>query len=551
MTTTTVNGASSTARFLRSPKTVVGRFVAKRTSRSALILGAVIALYMISKASAYLKAYPTEVARQKLAESLGANVGIEALLGVAHHIDTVSGYVTWNFLCLIAAAGAIWALLVATKTFRGEEEFWTLGAILAGQTTARRAATYALAGLTSGLVIVYILVALGVLGIGRLNGVDFTTSSSLFFALALTAGAAEFMAVGFLASQLMPVRSRAAGLSAIVFGVFYMIRLTADSTSAHWLLNISPLGWIERLQPMYNSQPIWLLPIASFVLVLSGLAIWLAGRRDLGEGILADKDTAKPHTRLLHSPFGAALRLNRAAILGWLLAIVLVAYVYGELAKSAAQIVQSTTVKPILGRLAQTAHTQAVLAFLGFTFFFIMLVIMFYVASAVGRMRDDEAKGYIDNFLVRPVSRNRWLFGRVLLVVGVVVIAGLLGSLSTWAGEASQHVGASIHILLLAGFNVMAPVLLVLGIGMFALGAVPRLTSIITYGAIGWSFLITMLGSGLNLNHWLLDTSILHHVAFAPAVNANWSTNAVLVAIGLVLCFIGAVRFNDRDLQGE
>ena len=179
----------------RSPKTVVRRFVAKRTSRSAFILGAVLGLYMITKASSYLKAYPTEAGRQKIAESLGTNVGIEALLGVAHHIETVAGYVTWNFLCLIAAGGAVWALLIATKTLRGEEDSGRWELLLAGQTTARRATANALAGLGSGLVIIYILIALSLLGIGRLHGVNFTVNASLFFALALIAGAAEFLAL--------------------------------------------------------------------------------------------------------------------------------------------------------------------------------------------------------------------------------------------------------------------------------------------------------------------------------------------------------------------
>jgi ABC-2 type transport system permease protein len=539
----------------RSPKTVVGRFVAKRTSRSAFILGAVLGLYMVAKASSYLKAYPTEAARQKIAESLGTNVGIEALLGVAHHIETVAGYVTWNFLCLIAAGGAIWALLIATRTLRGEEDSGRWELLLAGQTTARRATANALAGLGSGLFIIYALIALSLLGISRLHGVSFTAGASLFFALALVAGAAEFMAVGALASQLMPVRSRAAGLSAAVFGVFYMIRLVADTTNAHWLLNVSPLGWIEKLQPMYNSRPLWLLPIGTFILVLTALAIFLAGRRDLGEGIFANKDTAKLHTRLLGTPFRFAIRSTRPMTLGWLTAIVLAAFVYGQLAKGAVvkALGQSAAAEHALRRLAQTSRAQAVSAsaFLGIAFFLIMVLAMFYTASAVGRMREDEAKGYLDNFLVRPVSRSQWLWGRVLLIVTAIILAGILSSLATWAGQASQHAGLSFHTLLLAGVNAMAPALLILGVSLFAFGVAPRLTSALAYGAIAWSFLIIMLSSGLNLNHWLLDTSVLHHVAFAPAVSANWTADAVLVVISLVLCLAGALRFNSRDLQGE
>jgi ABC-2 type transport system permease protein len=539
----------------RSPKTVVRRFVAKRTSRSAFILGAVLGLYMITKASSYLKAYPTEAGRQKIAESLGTNVGIEALLGVAHHIETVAGYVTWNFLCLIAAGGAVWALLIATKTLRGEEDSGRWELLLAGQTTARRATANALAGLGSGLVIIYILIALSLLGIGRLHGVNFTVNASLFFALALIAGAAEFLAVGALASQLMPLRSRAAGLSASVFGVFYMLRLIADTTNAHWLLVVSPLGWIEKLQPMYNSQPLWLLPIGAFVLVLSALSVFLAGRRDLGEGIFANKDTAKPRTRLLGTPFRFAIRSTRPMTLGWLTAIVLAAFVYGQLAKGAVvkALGQSAAAEHALSRLAGTSRAQAVSssAFLGIAFFLIMVLAMFYTASAVGRMREDEAKGYLDNFLVRSVSRIQWLWGRVLLVVTAIILAGILSSLATWAGQASQHAGVSFHTLLLAGVNAMTPALLILGISLFAFGVAPRLTSALTYGAIAWSFLIVMLSSGLNLNHWLLDTSILHHVAFAPAVSSNWTADGTLVVIGLALCLAGALRFNSRDLQGE
>jgi ABC-2 type transport system permease protein len=189
--------------------------------------------------------------------------------------------------------------------------------------------------------------------------------------------------------------------------------------------------------------------------------------------------------------------------------------------------------------------------FLGITFFLIMVLAMFYAASAIGRLREDEAEGYLDNFLVRPVSRIRWLSGRVLFIISIVIVAGWLSSLATWLGEASQHGGVSFHTLLLAGVNAMAPAILVVGIGVCAMGSLPRLTSALTYGAIAWSFLIVMLNSGLNLNHWLLDTSILYHVALAPAAEPRWHTNVILVGIGLALCILGMIMFNRRDLASE
>jgi ABC-2 type transport system permease protein len=547
--------SKSDFKYFRSPKNLVRRLVIKRTLKTSLIFSLVCGLYMYIKASSFLTTYPTAISREKLAQTLGSNVGIEALLGVAHHLETVTGYVTWNFLCLVAAGGAIWALLLAAKMFRGEEDTGRQELVLAGQTTARGAAINVLIGLSVNLMIIYLVMSSAIIAISKLPGANFTISSSLFLGLALIAGIAEFLAVGALASQLMPIRGRAVGLATGVFGVFYMIRLIADTTSASWLLNLSPLGWIEKLQPMYNSQPIWLLPIAGFILIICGITIFLAGRRDLGEGILANKDTAKTHKRLLRSPLGIAIRMNRTMILGWLITVGLAAFVYGQLAKSAVvkTFSQSKAAERALNRIAQETHVNTITptAFLGITFFLIMIMTMFFVASLIGRIREDEAEGYLDNFLVGPVSRIRWLFGRILLIIGSVVSVGLVSSLATWAGETSQHAGVGIHPLLLAGANAMAPGLFILGLGIFIFGHIPRLTSVFCYGAIAWSFLMVMLSSGLNLNHWIMDTSILYHISFAPAVNANWGTDLTIIIIGLVLLLVGALRFNTRDLQGE
>jgi putative exporter of polyketide antibiotics len=102
-----------------------------------------------------------------------------------------------------------------------------------------------------------------------------------------------------------------------------------------------------------------------------------------------------------------------------------------------------------------------------------------------------------------------------------------------------------------AGLNMLAPAVLVFGLGIFSLGVWPRLTTVIAYGAVAWSFLIDMVSSGINLNHWIQDTSILHHVALAPAVPPDWHSAAILAVLGVILCVVGGLVFNRRDLQAE
>lgn len=181
----------------------------------------------------------------------------------------------------------------------------------------------------------------------------------------------------------------------------------------------------------------------------------------------------------------------------------------------------------------------------------LMLLIMVYVASAVGAVREDEAQGYLDNLIVRRVGRLEWLWGRIVLIAVVVLFAGLLGGTAVWIGETSQQGGVGLSTILLAGINAIAPALFILGLGVLALGFVPRLTTVIAYGVIAWSFLLQMVSSGINLNHWILDTSLLHHIVLAPASDPNWRTFTTLSLIGLTMCILGGWHFANRDLESE
>jgi len=276
----------------------------------------------------------------------------------------------------------------------------------------------------------------------------------------------------------------------------------------------------------------------------------------LGAGVLADKDTAAPRTAMLGSPTLFALRMSRAVIISWLLATVVAALLYGSLAKSTGQAFASSgALRKFTRDLTHVALQQLQLAgtrvFAGIIFLILMALIMAYVASAVGKVREDEAEGYVDNLVVRSISRQRWLSGRVGLTLAVLLAAGVLGGVSFWVAAASQHAGLTFSELLLAGINSAAPAALLLGIGVLTLGLVPRLTSIVCWGLLAWAFLLDMLGSAIKVNHWLMDTSLLYHVALAPAVSPDWRIAGTYLAIGGTAALLGGWRFTRRDLQSS
>ena len=250
----------------RQPQWVLARFVARRTARSAVLWGAVFGLYVYASTVGFIDLAPTPAGRAPFLAALAGNTGLKAMYGVPHRIDTVGGFVTWRATGVISLIGALWGLLVATRVTRGEEAVGRWEPFLAGRTTHRRAAAQALAGLGCALLLMLAIATAATIAVGTRSDVGFGLGPSLLFALAITAGAAEFVVVGTLAAQIMPIRARAASLAAGVFGVAFLLRAIADiAPQAHWLGYLSPLGWVEQVRALSDPQPLWLLPIGFFV----------------------------------------------------------------------------------------------------------------------------------------------------------------------------------------------------------------------------------------------------------------------------------------------
>jgi putative exporter of polyketide antibiotics len=55
----------------------------------------------------------------------------------------------------------------------------------------------------------------------------------------------------------------------------------------------------------------------------------------------------------------------------------------------------------------------------------------------------------------------------------------------------------------------------------------------------------------VDSGHWLLDTSVFHQMAAAPAVSPDWRSGGVMVAIGIAGAVVGTAAFRRRDLVGE
>jgi ABC-2 type transport system permease protein len=542
-----VGGTTRSLRGPRGARWAIAWHVFNESLRGAVIWGVVFGIWVISTIRTFESGYPTLAQRRQLTQSLAS---FAMMLGIPHNAQTVAGFTAWRILLAAATIGAIWGLVTSTSLLRGEEVAGRWEILLAGPTTARRATLQALIGLNGAFAVMYVACALLTLAAGRAPRAHFAPAGSLLFAFGLVAGAAMFLAVGALTSQLSATRAQAATIAGMVLGGAYVVRMIADSrTSLGWVRWLSPLGWVEELRPFESAQPIALIPIVAFSLIASLLAVWLAGRRDLGASVVPEGASSSDSGWWLRGPTTLGLGLTRSGALAWLGSTAGFGAIYGTLTRAATTLLSgSPTITAALGRLGVR---QATNGYLGIVFFIADLLIAVIAATQIAGIRDEEASGRLENLLVRPIGRAHWLVSRLAISTSLVLLVGIDAGFFAWLGAESQHVHESLPTLVEAGLNAAIPGVFVLGAGALVFGLRPRFAVTASYAIVAWSFLVDLLGSFLKGSDWLRDSSLFTHIALMPAAKADWGTAAIIALLGLSGAVLGILAFQRRDLAYE
>lgn len=523
---------------------------ARRAAKQGVLWGLVFGGTIAASASAYTGLFPTRASRTEMARTFEGNTAWAALFGPLRRLDTVAGYTFYKTGMTVIILGAIWGLLLATRVLRGDEDAGRWELFLSGRTTRERAAAQAVIGLGIGLVALWVVTFALTAATGRSPDVSIGTSASSFFVSALLSAAAMFMAIGAFVSELAATRKDANLIGAVVLAGSYVVRMVADSdASIAWLRWASPIGWIEEAKPLTGSRPIAFIPIVALIAVLVAAAIIIASKRDLGASALASRDRSKPRTLLLGGQAGLTIRLTRPVIAAWLVAMVMTGIVFGLVAQAAGTALRGAQgLEEAIQRLGATASGAA--SYLGFVFLVAAGLMAIAVAGQIAAARNEEAAGHLDNLLVRPVARWKWLGVRLAVGLGLVVVASVLAGFAAWVGAISQHAQVGLGELIGAGLNVVPPAVFILGVGGLAFGVWPRSAIGVAYGLVVWSFLVEVLSAAFDSNHWLRDMSPLLHIAPVPAANPNWAAAAWLVGLGVAAAVLGIAAFGRRDLVG-
>ncbi len=479
--------------------------LARRAMRDArartIAFGYLFAAVSYLQPVAYRHAYPTLADRIGFARSFGDNKAVVLFYGKAYDLLTIGGYSAWRVGGVLAIFAAVFGLFAAVRALRTEEDAGRAELVLAGAVSRSTLFAAAITAIAAGTLILWAAAFAG-LAVGGLP-----VAGSAYLALAVVSAAPVFAGVGALVSQLASSRRLALELGGLVIGVFFVLRVIADTSSgASWLRWVSPLGWAEELRPFTGAQP-WVLLLPT---VTSALLLVAAGRialeRDVGRGLLAAHESARPRVRLLGTPTAHALREERTGLLVWTGAVGALGFVIGVISKSISSVGISQSLRHTLSELgAGSALTPT--SYIGFSFSFFVVAVGALAVSQVAAARHEELEERLQTVLALPVSRRRWLGGRLMLGGLAVAAVALAAGAFTWLGAATQDVSLSLAKMLEAGANCLPAAILFLGLSALAYAVVPRAGTGIAYGVLVAAYLWQLFGSLLGAPHWLVNAT--------------------------------------------
>jgi ABC-2 type transport system permease protein len=521
------------------------RLPLRLTRRGMILLVLASVFYAVVEVVSYRGTYPEQADRERLA-ALADSGAVRALQGVPHGVDTVGGFVVWDAGWFLALVVSVWAVLATTRVLRAEEDTGRADVVLATPVSARRLLLAQLAVVSGGALV------FGLAFTVSLVALDVPVGGSLLFGLGLAGVGVTFVGVGAVAAQLLDMRRRAVGAGTGVLGLLFLVRMLGNSNDERaWLLNVTPFGWLDRLEPFTAARWELLLLFAAAPLLLGGVAVLERGARDTGSARLTGQDRRTARTVLLGGPVAFGWRLTTGTLLAWSVGLLVFGVVMGALVTGVVDLIgEDEQYRQMLEQFGFDVSEPAE-GFLAMMAVFFALAYALYAAWRIGALRAEEGSERLEHLLVRGVVRWRWLAASTALAV----VAGTVVVLATGAGI---WVGARATGTALSAGQAFGPLLatvplivLFTGLAVLALGAAPRMTVAVPATLAVLGYVLDFLGPLLDLPQWVLDLSPFRWLPRPPDDAFAPGSALVLTALGVLAAAVGIALFQRRDIAGD
>ncbi|MFD3645169.1 ABC transporter permease [Streptomyces cyaneofuscatus] len=513
-----------------------------RVRLSAWLLA--LALGTLATASEYTTLYATAEKRAGVAATMDSPAAL-AMTGPRHYLSDydVGAMLGHQLLGFTAVLVGLMSVLIVTRHTRNEEE--TGRAELVRSTVvghhAQLASALAVAAVAN--IALAVLVALALVST-RIEGIGI--GEALLYGLTHTVIGLLFAGVAAVTAQVTAHARGASGMALALIGLAYVLRASGDvgNDALSWL---SPIGWIQRTYVFVDNRwwPLLLCLATAALTAATGLA--LSTRRDVGAGLRPARLGRRTASEALTRPFGFALRLHRATLLGFGAGLFLMGAMYGSILGDAADMVKD--IEQVQEALAEIGGSSVAESFASMVMVVIAVVAAVYVVMASLRPRAEESAGRAEPLLATGLSRRRWLGSHVAVALAggtaLLLAAGLGFGL---AGVASTGDTALMGELLGAAAAYAPALWVTVGVAVLLFGWCPRAASAAWVVPV-YAFLVGYLGALLRFPDWMNNLSPFGHVPRLPAARMSWTPLLALTAVAVGLVLLGLAGFRRRDLE--
>jgi ABC-2 type transport system permease protein len=473
--------------------------------------------------------------------SVGSNAAAIAFSGPPVGLDTVPGTVAFEISASVMVAAALMAMFTTGRHTRADEE--------AGRTELVRSAHVGRhAPLLAAVIVSSLACVVTGLAIGMVaTATGLPARGSFLLGAAVGACGLVFTGITAVAAQLTESTRSTYGLVGAVFGVAFLLRAVGDINGS-WLSWLSPIGWAQAVHPYSDDRPLPLLLCLVAVVALLAAAVQLLDHRDLGAGLLPSRPGEPVAGRSLGSPLGLALRLHRAALIGWTVSLALLGMVYGSLGGAVETLFADNAAAQTF--FPESAAAGLIEAYFATIFAFQALLAAAYAVSAVLRARAEEASGRAEPVLATATSRAAWLGSHVTIaLLGSALLVAASGACTALVRALAVGDLGVFGRLFAASLAYVPAVWVVVGIAAALVGAVPHAAAGVAWAFVAYVVLVTMLADALNLPAWVDNVSPFSWTPLVPI--ESWTTAAAvgLVAVAVGLLALGFGAFRRRDLS--
>ena len=524
-----------------------------------------------------LAAVPSLIATPAARASVVSLGGTFAWIAEPIALDTPGGYVTWKYgLTLLIIA--IWPLIACSRLLRGEEERGSLDALLSLPRGRVRVVLEKLAAVWTALLGIGLLIALLAFAGGKTASADFGLGDALLFGLNVALICGVFGSIALLLSQFTQERGTASGLTGgllLVFIVLDMAHRVIPNTE--WLSRLSPVYYYNLSKPLvpassygvpsssYGTNPGAMLVLLALCILLSGAAVWLFARRDVG-GVVAlpsflrlPERAVQPARALpvnawsLRSVYTRSLGMIVVPACWWTLVIagfaawtvVIVKQIETQMASLYAS---SPLLKDVITRVGGgDISTNATL--LSFLFVFLPLLLMAFAATQANRWSADEEDGRLELVLSTPQPRLRVLLGRFAALTTATIIIGMLTLAATAVASLATGLQFDWGNLAAATLSIIPLGLLVAAIGYLFSGWLRTAvdTGLLSFLLVIW-FFISFIGPGLNWPDATLRLSAFYYYGTPLLHGLPLLDTLGVLAVTVAALAVASVRFVRKDI---